>query len=66
MKKKQNLYNPNPNAIPILPINVSFTLEKTRRKYKRFGIPLILGFCHTAHKIQVIMTLTFEINLFID
>ena len=53
MKKKQNLYNPNYNAIPILPITATFTLEKTRRKYKRSGIPLILGFCHTAHKIQV-------------
>ena len=65
MKKKRNLYNPNPNAIPILPINATFTLEKTRRKYKRFGIPLILGFCHTAHKIQVKIILTFLINLFI-
>ena len=59
MKKQRNLYNPNPNAIPILPINATFTLEKTRRKYKRSGIPLILGFCHTAHKIQVTNIINF-------
>jgi hypothetical protein len=53
MKRKKNLYNPNPYAIPIIPITASFTLEKNRRKYKRLGVPLILGFCHTAFKIQV-------------
>ena len=54
MKRKKNLYHPNPYAIPILPVSTTFTLQKNRIKYRRYGFPLILGFCHTAHKIQVI------------
>ena len=53
MKRKRNLFNPNPYAVPIIPISTTFTLDKNRLKYKRTGLPLILGFCHTAHKIQV-------------
>ena len=53
MKHKRKLYNPNPYAVPIIAISASFTLQKNRLKYKRNGFPLILGFCHTAHKIQV-------------
>ena len=60
MKKKRKLYNPNQFAIPILPISATFTLEKTCLKYKRFGMPLILGFCHTAHKIQVKNTIPYH------
>ena len=54
MKRTRKLFHPNPYAIPIVQISANFTLEKTRRKYRRVGFPLILGFCHTAHKIQVI------------
>ena len=52
MKRKKKLYHPNPYAVPIIPISATFTLDKSRIKYKRYGFPLILGFCHTAHKIQ--------------
>ena len=52
MRRKKKLFHPNPHAIPILPVSTTFTLEKNRLKYKRYGFPLILGFCHTAHKIQ--------------
>ena len=55
--KKKNFHNPNPNAVPILPISATFTLEKSRLKYKRTGMPLILGFCHTAYKIQASETI---------
>lgn len=58
MKRKRGLHNPDPYAVPILPISQTFTFEKNRVKYKRTGFPLILGFCHTAHKIQARNALT--------
>ena len=55
MKRKRNLHNPDPFSIPIVPINQTFTLDTNKLKYRRTGIPLILGFCHTAFKIQASM-----------
>ena len=66
MKIRKGFYNPNPHAVPIIPISATFTLEKTRRKYKRIGIPLILGYSHTAHKIQVNIYITIYIHKYLS